>query len=48
MCKSTNISFDAKLEAAYHVCKSCGYKSVPGVDFPHKIINKKSKNKKTY
>ena len=47
MCKSTNVSFDAKLEATYHVCKSCGYQSTPGVEFPHKIINSnKLRNKK--
>ena len=41
MCKSVNVSFDARLEVTYDVCKNCGYKAAPGVDFPEKMLKKK-------
>ncbi|MEK6953068.1 MAG: hypothetical protein AABX29_08705, partial [Nanoarchaeota archaeon] len=42
MCKSTDISFDAKLEITYDVCRNCGYTSFGG-NFPFKIIKMKDK-----
>ena len=41
MCKSTDVSFDAKLEATYDVCKKCGYRAAPAVNFPEKIVKNK-------
>ncbi len=41
ICKSTDISIDARLEIVYHVCKSCNYRSIPGAEFPVKIIKLK-------
>jgi len=46
ICKSTDVTFDAKLETTYNVCRSCGYKSPPGADFPHKIIKELNRVKK--
>ena len=40
LCKSTNVSFDARLETTYDVCKNCGYQGAPGTSFPEKIIKK--------
>ncbi|MFH1592690.1 MAG: hypothetical protein ABIB47_04975 [Candidatus Woesearchaeota archaeon] len=42
MCRSTNVSFDARLEIVYPVCKNCGFRSI-GMDFPHKIVKKSLK-----
>ncbi|MEK6861645.1 MAG: hypothetical protein AABY07_06765 [Nanoarchaeota archaeon] len=41
MCKSSNVSFDARLETTYDVCRKCGYRAAPGVDFPEKEIKNK-------
>ena len=41
MCKSTDVSFDARLETTYDVCKKCGYRSAPSINFPEKIIKDK-------
>ncbi len=38
MCKSTDISVDAKLEMTYNFCRHCGFRSTG--DFPEKIIKK--------
>jgi len=40
MCKSTDISFDAKLEVTYDVCRNCGFRSAPGGNFPYRVIKK--------
>ena len=40
LCKSTNVSFDARLGTTYNVCKNCGYIGASGTDFPEKIIKK--------
>ena len=46
MCKSTNVSFDAKLEMTYDVCKDCGFRSI-GANFPEKEQEKvKDKSRK--
>lgn len=46
MCKSTNISFDSRLEMTYDVCEDCGYRSMIGANFPEKEIKKNEvKNK---
>ena len=40
MCKSTDISFDAKLEVTYDVCRNCGFRSAHGGNFPYRVIKK--------
>lgn len=40
MCKSTDVSFDARLEVTYDVCRKCGYRAAPGMNFPEKLIKK--------
>lgn len=41
VCNSSNVTFDAKLEVTYDVCRDCGFRSAPGVNFPEKVFKDK-------
>ncbi len=43
MCRSTDVSFDARLETTYDVCRKCGYRSPPASGFPEKDMKNNAK-----
>ena len=40
MCESVNVSFDAKLESTYDVCKNCGFIGNVGIEFPYRLVRR--------